>query len=87
MSDQTIPAEKVRELIEYFEGKDIGIESYGILGRFRALLPTPPQPTTGLLGRWAKHDAYGDYIVRGVQGEMYPCKPDIFEATYEKAED
>lgn len=29
----------------------------------------------------------GDYIIRGVQGEMYPCKPDIFEATYEKAED
>lgn len=59
----TIPADKVRELIEYFEGKAIGIESYGILGRFRALLPTPPQPTTGLLGRWAKHDAYGDVVV------------------------
>lgn len=26
---------------------------------------------------------YGDYIIRGVQGEIYPCKPDIFEATYE----
>lgn len=26
---------------------------------------------------------YGDYIVKGVQGEFYPCKPDIFEATYE----
>ncbi|SFF22986.1 hypothetical protein SAMN04487969_11962 [Paenibacillus algorifonticola] len=25
----------------------------------------------------------GDYIIRGVQGEIYPCKPDIFEATYE----
>jgi hypothetical protein len=25
----------------------------------------------------------GDYIVRGVQGEFYPVKPDIFEATYE----
>lgn len=25
----------------------------------------------------------GDYIIRGVQGELYPCKPDIFEATYE----
>lgn len=28
----------------------------------------------------------GDWIIRGVQGEHYPCKPDIFEATYEKAE-
>lgn len=25
----------------------------------------------------------GDWIIRGVKGEMYPCKPDIFEATYE----
>ena len=28
----------------------------------------------------------GDWIITGVQGEHYPCKPDIFEATYEKAE-
>lgn len=25
----------------------------------------------------------GDYIIKGVQGEFYPCKPDIFKATYE----
>jgi len=25
----------------------------------------------------------GDYIIRGIKGEVYPCKPDIFEATYE----
>ena len=28
----------------------------------------------------------GDYIIKGVQGEFYPCKPDIFETTYELAE-
>ncbi len=27
----------------------------------------------------------GDWIIRGVQGELYPCKPDIFEQTYEVA--
>lgn len=27
----------------------------------------------------------GDYIVKGVNGEYYPCKPDIFEKTYEEA--
>ena len=26
----------------------------------------------------------GDYIIKGVRGEFYPCKPDIFEMTYEK---
>lgn len=25
----------------------------------------------------------GDWIIRGVKGELYPCKPDIFEATHE----
>lgn len=28
----------------------------------------------------------GDYIIKGVKGELYPCKPDIFAATYEPAE-
>jgi len=28
----------------------------------------------------------GDWIIRGVKGELYPCKADIFEATYEKVE-
>jgi hypothetical protein len=28
----------------------------------------------------------GDYIIRGVKGEYYPCKPDIFEATYDTIE-
>lgn len=33
----------------------------------------------------AKHVASpGDWIIRGVQGEFYPCKPDIFEQTYEE---
>jgi hypothetical protein len=27
----------------------------------------------------------GDWIIKGVKGEFYPCKPDIFEATYEAA--
>lgn len=30
--------------------------------------------------------APGDWIIRGVKGELYPCKPDIFAATYELAE-
>lgn len=29
--------------------------------------------------------SYGDYIIRDVHGEFYPCKPDIFENTYERA--
>lgn len=29
----------------------------------------------------------GDYIIRGIKGEYYPCKPDIFESTYEIVEE
>lgn len=29
---------------------------------------------------------YGDYIIKDTQGEFYPCKPDIFAATYEEVE-
>ena len=39
------------------------------------------------LGPRAKHVASrGDWIIRGVGGEFYPCKPDIFAATYEPVE-
>jgi len=27
----------------------------------------------------------GDWIIKGVKGELYPCKPDVFELTYEEA--
>jgi hypothetical protein len=37
--------------------------------------------------RVAKHVASpGDWIIRGIKGELYACKPDIFEATYEAVE-
>lgn len=32
------------------------------------------------------HISVGDYVIRGVNGELYPCKPDIFEKTYEQIE-
>lgn len=42
-------------------------------------------------GKWhykVKHIATeGDYIIKGIKGELYPCKPDIFEETYEEIEE
>jgi len=32
------------------------------------------------------HASVGDFIIKGVQGEFYPCKPDIFALTYEVQE-
>lgn len=28
----------------------------------------------------------GEWIIKGIKGEIYPCKPDIFESTYERVE-
>ena len=40
-------------------------------------IPTPEGVMTAQIG---------DYIIKGIKGEFYPCKPDIFEATYEKVD-
>lgn len=33
------------------------------------------------------HVSINDYVIKGVEGELYPCKLDIFEKTYEKIEE
>ena len=33
------------------------------------------------------HVSVGDYVIKGVNGELYPCKPDIFEKTYDIIEE
>lgn len=33
------------------------------------------------------HVNVGDYIIKGIKGELYSCKPDIFAMTYEKVEE
>ena len=45
----------------------------------------------GIVSRWrigtleGGHEvSKGDYIIQGIKGEFYPCKPDIFELTYEE---
>jgi hypothetical protein len=43
---------------------------------------TPEGPVIATL-EGAMHVSVGDWIICGVQGEFYPCKPDIFAATYE----
>jgi bifunctional ADP-heptose synthase (sugar kinase/adenylyltransferase) len=44
---------------------------------------TQTQGIQTLEGRMIVSD--GDWVIRGVKGEFYPCKPDIFAATYEPA--
>ena len=49
----------------------------------------PMRAITGIVIETLEGDmeaSYGDFIIKGVNGEFYPCKPDIFEKTYEKVE-
>ena len=59
--------------VERFVGGDLGLDSSG--GVVIATL------------EGAMHASIGDWIIRGVKGEFYPCKPDIFEAKYDAADD
>lgn len=65
--------------VEKFVGKEL--EVVGVIGMDSStgglIIPT-------LEG--SMKASIGDYIIRGVNGEFYPCKPDIFEKTYESVD-
>lgn len=58
----------------------------GAVQRIDTECPMPDQLEVMTLEGSMRID-WGDWIIRGVKGELYPCKPDIFAATYEAADD
>ena len=72
----------VVEAEQWFPGKQVdGVVQIGVSG----ITGEPVYGVHTLEGVMAC--APGDYIITGVKGERYPCKPDIFEATYEPVEE
>lgn len=67
-------------IVEWY--KKVNTSTYSAKERFH--YTTPIMTILTLEGTMAANP--GDYIIKGVQGEFYPCKPDIFEATYEAVE-
>lgn len=65
-------AEEVHKLLSLGLGSDAGFIKgrYVDIGTLEGVMVASP----------------GDYIIKGIKGEFYPCKPDIFAATYEPAE-
>lgn len=61
------------EFPKWVAGADVGREAGGVIliNTLKGVMKAMP----------------GDYIIKGIQGEVYPCKPDIFEATYEMVDD
>ena len=58
------------------------LEVLEFMGTFAQILRTKEIMIDTLEGTMLA--SVGDYIIKGVNGEFYPCKPDIFEKTYEK---
>lgn len=54
------------------------------VGNWIVMTPTGCYEIKTLEGRMTVSE--GDWIITGIKGEHYPCKPDIFEATYERVE-
>ena len=55
------------------------VDEHGLVGPGERLAITTLEGTHAV--------TFGDYIIQGNQGEIYPCKPDIFEATYDPVEE
>ena len=78
----------------YHEGMEDGFNCYRVItGEFigyfdknGAIPKTNRRPVIQALKGNMEVSA-GDYIITGIKGERYPCKPDIFEATYDLVEE
>ncbi|EHR0217896.1 hypothetical protein KS664_001464 [Clostridium perfringens] len=62
--------------IEAYKNKDMYFDAFDSL--------SPPTELFIKTLEGIHHVSVGDYIIKGVKGELYPCKPDIFEQTYEE---
>lgn len=75
-SDGVLAPPSWREIAEWCGGLVFEIPGAGV--RPQMTIPTLEGVMTA---------GEGDWIIKGVKGEFYPCKPDIFTATYEAAPD
>lgn len=62
--------------IEAYKNKDMYFDAFDSL--------SPPTELFIKTLEGIHHVSVGDYIIKGVKGELYLCKPDIFEQTYEE---
>lgn len=59
-------------------------ENYAEIAKFCPSIGFLPNDTLLIKTLEGNHTvSMGDWIIKGVKGEFYPCKPDIFELTYE----
>jgi hypothetical protein len=77
------------EAIQFADDADTISNIHGFLGADETCISyeNPEAPVLKIVTLEGMMTAQvGDWVIKGVKGEFYPCKPDIFEATYERAE-
>lgn len=74
-----------KEEIDKFVGKDLKYEIYDAAYQVGVASPVRVLYIETLEGVMEARP--GDYIIKGVHGEFYPCKPDIFNETYVRVSD
>lgn len=67
---------KIPVVIDAWPWPEIPLEAEGVVRDFKTCHEV--QTLEGPLSR-----SEGDWLIRGIKGEFYPCKPDVFEKTYE----
>lgn len=79
------------EEIKSFAGTSAVISYYFLPTKFSIKFEVSSTPVKGSYIGLTIHTlegdmqaSFGDYIIQGINGEFYPCKPDIFEKTYER---
>lgn len=75
----------IYQAIEFVEGIDMSTSIIGANTCVRAVMENGYLFIETLKGGMKAY--FGDYIIKDVDGEVYPCKPDIFKKTYEVLED
>lgn len=78
----------VIEAVQWTGGNDAEVRAFCDTATFAYTAVAFPQSVAGLAIRTLEGEMradVGDWIIRGIKGEFYPCKPDIFAATYEAA--
>lgn len=72
--------ENEEEIIEFCTDKLAFISDGGFLNGHKTLFIRTPESSSSNLFQASE----GDYVIKGIAGEYYACKPDIFEKTYDK---
>lgn len=76
--------QNVKEILE-FMGQKVNTDSRIVCDKFDDYVEIVKKNGITIQTLEGKHQAsLGDYVIKGVKGEFYPCKPDIFEMTYEE---